>query len=505
MNVLLIYPQFPDTFWSFSHAIKFVGKKAVSPPLGLLTVAAMLPKDWNLKLVDMNVRPLSRKDLEWADMAFISAMSAQRDSVQKTIQRLKAENIPIVGGGPLFVYENVEFPEIDYFVLNEAEITLPPFLSDLNQNEVKPIYQTVEYADLKNTPIPRWDLINFRDYVTLNIQFSRGCPFNCDFCNVTALLGHLPRTKPVANVMAELDAMYQTGWRSNVFFVDDNFIGNKKILKTELLPALIDWQKDKKGISFSTEASINLADDDELMEMLVMAGFTSVFIGVETPEEESLANCNKKQNLERDLIGDIKNIQRHGLEVQGGFIVGFDNDLPSIFQRQIEFIQKSGIVTAMVGILQAPPGTGLYERMKYEGRLLDHISGDNVDGTTNILPKMGLEALDKGYKIILQNLYQPRAYYQRVRTFLQEYHPPTPKVYLDFSSAMMYVRALLQSILQLGVMGKERFEYWRLFFWSLFRHPRLFPYSITLAIYGYHFRKVCEKVWLNYSIDKNAG
>lgn len=495
MNVLLIYPQFPDTFWSFKHALKFIGKKAVSPPLGLLTVASMLPKEWNLRLVDLNVRSLSKDDLQWANMAFISAMTAQRKSVHKTLQQLKEQIIPIVAGGPLFVYEHDEFPEVDHFVLNEAEITLPPFLADLENGEAKPIYTTPAYADLSTTPPPRWDLIHFDDYVTLNIQFSRGCPFNCDFCNVTALLGHRPRTKPVQNVIAELDAIYQAGWRGSVFFVDDNFIGNKKILKSELLPALIEWQKDKKGITFSTEASINLADDGELMEMLVTAGFTSVFIGVETPEEESLASCNKKQNMERNLIEDIKRILHHGLQVQGGFIVGFDNDRPSIFQRQIEFIQKSGIVTAMVGLLQAPPGTSLYERMKKEGRLLAHLSGDNVDGTTNILPKMGLEPLVQGYKRILQNLYEPNSYYRRVRTFLSEYQPPRLKVHLDFSTTLMYLRAFFQSIIQLGVIGKERFEYWRLFLWTLFRRPRLFPYSITLAIYGYHFRKICEKVW----------
>lgn len=495
MNVLLIYPQFPDTFWSFKHAIKFIGKKAVSPPLGLLTVAAMLPKTWNLRLVDLNVRPLSKEDLEWADMAFISAMTAQRKSVQRTIQQLKELAIPIVAGGPLFVYEHDAFPEVDHFVLNEAEITLPPFLADLEKNQAAPIYATSDYADLSTTPPPRWDLINFNDYVTLNIQFSRGCPFNCDFCNVTALLGHRPRTKPVQNIIAELDAMYQAGWRGSVFFVDDNFIGNKKVLKSELLPALIEWQKDKKGITFSTEASINLADDGELMEMLTQAGFTSVFIGVETPEEESLASCNKKQNMDRNLIDDIKRILHHGIQVQGGFIVGFDNDRPSIFQRQIEFIQKSGIVTAMVGLLQAPPGTSLFERMKKEGRLLAPLSGDNVDGTTNILPKMGLDTLVQGYTKILQNLYQPDSYYQRVRTFLEEYQPPRLKVHLDFSSTMMYLRAFFQSVLQLGIVGKERIQYWRLFFWTLFHRPRLFPYSITLAIYGYHFRKICERVW----------
>lgn len=271
-------------------------------------------------------------------------------------------------------------------MLNEAELTLPVFLSDLDQGTPRSLYATPEFADLHTTPVPQWELADFNHYVTMNIQFSRGCPYNCDFCNVTALLGHRPRTKTAEQIISELDRLYLLGWRGSIFFVDDNFIGNKRILKSELLPALINWQKGKVGITFSTEASINLADDEELIRMLVEAGFTSVFIGIETPDEDSLAVCNKKQNLNRELVEDVKRIQRSGLEVQGGFILGFDADKPSIFQRQIDFIQRSGVVTAMVGLLQAPPGTRLYERMKQEGRLLARLSGDNVDGTTNILP-----------------------------------------------------------------------------------------------------------------------
>ena len=386
MNVLLIYPEFPDTFWSFKYALKFIRKKAISPPLGLLTVAAMLPAGWNKRLVDLNTRDLTAQDLQWADYAFISAMTAQRSSVQHTIQRCNAADLKVVAGGPLFVYEHDRFPGVDHFVLNEAELTLPVFLSDLDQGTPRSLYATPEFADLHTTPVPQWELADFNHYVTMNIQFSRGCPYNCDFCNVTALLGHRPRTKTAEQIISELDRLYLLGWRGSIFFVDDNFIGNKKILKSELLPALINWQKGKVGITFSTEASINLADDEELIRMLVEAGFTSVFIGIETPDEDSLAVCNKKQNLNRELVEDVKRIQRSGLEVQGGFILGFDADKPSIFQRQIDFIQRSGVVTAMVGLLQAPPGTRLYERMKQEGRLLARLSGDNVDGTTNILP-----------------------------------------------------------------------------------------------------------------------
>ncbi len=490
MNVLLIYPEFPDTFWSFKHALRFIRKKSVSPPLGLLTVAAMLPAEWNKRLIDLNIQTLTDKDLAWADCALISGMVVQRRSAREVAQRCKAAGVKVVAGGPLFTIEHGQFDDVvDHFVLNEAELTLPVFLDDLAHGRARHIYTSTDFADIQQTPIPMWDLVNFKRYATINIQFSRGCPFNCDFCNVTALLGHRPRTKTVAQIIAELDSLYRLGWRSSVFFVDDNLIGNKRLLKTELLPALIDWQKDKGHLTFTTEASINLADDEELMQQMVEAGFTTVFVGIETPDESSLAECNKKQNLKRDLVADIRRLQHAGLQVQGGFIVGFDSDTPSIFQRQIDFIQKSGIVTAMVGLLQAPPGTRLYERLKGEGRLLDRASGDNVDGTTNIIPNMNLDALRQGYQNILRYIYAPKNYYQRVKTFLSEYQPPKVNVPLDIQEVLAFFR----SIVRLGIIGKERLPYWNLIFWTLLRRPRLFPQAVTLAIYGYHFRRVCEQ------------
>jgi len=370
MKVLLVYPEFPDTFWSFKHALKFVHKKAAQPPLGLLTVGAMLPKDWEVRLVDMNVTRLTERDLRWADYVFISAMIVQKASVNEVISRCKGVGVKIAAGGPLFTSEYDQFEEVDHLILNEAEITLPPFLEDLERGCPRHIYRTSDFADIKETPAPAWDLLDIKRYAAMSIQFSRGCPFNCEFCNVTTLFGHRPRIKDATQIIAELDAIYNQGWRGRVFFVDDNFIGNKRYLKKELLPALIDWRKGKKGVPLNTEASVNLADDGELMEMMVQAGFDTVFIGIETPDEGSLAECNKKQNKNRDLVQSVKTIQRAGLEVQAGFIVGFDHDTPSIFQRQVEFIQRTGIVTAMVGILQAPFGTPLYERLKREGRVL---------------------------------------------------------------------------------------------------------------------------------------
>ena len=488
MKILLIYPEFPDTFWSFKHALPFIRKRASLPPLGLLTVAAMLPRDWDKRLVDMNVRKLTAADLAWADLAFVSAMAVQRDSAHSVIDRCKAAGLRVVAGGPLFISDHADFANVDHFVLNEAELTLPPFLADLARGVAAPLYTSEGFADVTQTPAPLWELADLDCYATMAIQFSRGCPYNCDFCNVTVLLGHRPRLKTADQIIRELDALYERGWREGVFFVDDNLIGNKRVLKESLLPALIQWRQGKSGMTFHTEVSINLADDEELMSLMSRAGFNMVFIGIETPSEESLAECGKKHNRQRDLIADVKRIQRHGMQVQGGFIIGFDSDTSSIFQRQIDFIQKSGIVTAMVGLLQAPLGTRLYQRMAQEGRLVRSFSGDNVDGMTNIVPRMSLEVLQRGYRSVVRSLYSPANYYARVRTFLREYKPPRINSPISFE----YILAFFRSVVRLGILGKERLEYWKLFFWALFRRPRLFPLAITFTIYGFHFRQVVD-------------
>jgi len=497
MKALLVYPSYPDTFWSFKHALKFISKKAVHPPLGLLTLASMLPDEWEKRLRDMNVEALEDKDLEWADYVFISAMAVQKESIEEIVYRCKKRGVKIVAGGPLFTAAHEDFKGIDHFVLNEAEITLPFFLADLEKGVAEHIYASDEFPDIRQTPIPRWDLAPMKKYVSMNIQYSRGCPFNCEFCDITVLYGRKVRTKGKDQILGELESLYSTGWRGSVFFVDDNFIGNRGKLKRDILPAIIEWMKKRKNpFTFSTEASINLSDDEELMQMLVQAGFDAVFVGIETPDEESLAECSKFQNRNRDLVGCVQKIQKFGLRVRGGFIVGFDNDSPSIFERQIDFIQKSGIITAMVGILNAPRGTSLYKRIVREGRLLEDISGDNTDFTTNIVPKMGFEKLNNGYRRVISGIYSPKPYYDRVKNFLKEYRPLKKRSFHFHPGHIRfhfgYSGAFFKSIWSLGIRDGERAHYWKLLFWSLFRRPRAFPMAITYAIYGFHFRKVFQ-------------
>jgi len=491
MKILFVYPQYPDTFWSFKHALKFVSKKAVFPPLGLLTVAAMLPGEWEKKLVDMNVTRLTDDDIKWADYVFISAMVVQQNSVEEVITRCKGLNAKIVAGGPLFTTGYEDFDRVDHFVLGEAEVTLPLFLGDLEKGCARHIYASDTRPDISKTPTPLWSLLNTKNYSSMNVQYSRGCPFNCEFCDIILLNGHKPRTKDKGQLLAELEELYRRGWRGGVFIVDDNFIGNKKKLKLEIIPAIIEWRKSKRRpFTLFTEASINLADDEELMKLMVDAGFSAVFIGIETPNEESLVECAKSQNQNRDLVASVKKIQNSGLEVQGGFIVGFDSDPLSIFKSQISFIQKSGIVTAMVGLLSAPPGTRLYHRLKKENRLIKAFTGNNTDCSLNFIPKMNHETLIDGYKHILNTIYSPKHYYERVKTFLREYKPRDQTVgRLQFQ----YIRAFFKSIWFLGIREKGRRYYWKLFLSTLLKQPRKFPISISLSVYGYHFRKVVKK------------
>jgi len=490
MKILLVNPEFPNTFWSFKHALRFVSKKAAFPPLGLLTVASMLPNAFKTKLVDMNVSKLRARDILWADMVFVGGMIVQKDSANKVLKLCKILGVRTVAGGPLFTAYYEEFPSVDHLVLNDAEITLPQFLADLENNCAKRIYASDQFADIVTTPLPRWELLDMKQYSSMAIQYSRGCPFDCEFCDIVVLNGHTPRTKSKMQVLYELDALRLAGWTSSVFIVDDNFIGNKNKLKSEILPAIWMWSRQNNfPFSFNIQTSINLADDDELIYLMVAANFTQVFIGIESPNEDSLTECGKSQNLRRDLTAAVKKLQNLGLEVQGGFIVGFDNDKQSIFQDMIDFIQNSGISTAMVGLLQAPMGTKLYKRLKSENRINCKPSGDNTDYSMNFSPRIDFNILLDGYKKVVRTIYSPKHYYKRVKTFLREYRPAPTNL---GRIRKEHVNALFMSFWQLGILEKGRRHYWKLLVWTLFKRPRLFPLSVTLAIYGYHFRRVAN-------------
>lgn len=489
MNILLVYPKCPDSFWSFTHALKFISKKAAVPPLGLITVSAMLPPTWEKKLVDLNISPLRASDIQWADYVFISAMYVQKESVTKVISESKKWNKKIVAGGPLFTQEHQNYPDVDFFILNEAEITMPLFLADLNTGQTQRVYATNEYADLTQTPVPDFHLLSVKDYATMNIQVTRGCPYNCNFCEITSLLGHKMRMKSTAQVISELDVLYDTiKWRGPVSIVDDNFIGNIKEIKNNLLPEMKKWmQSHKYPFNFSIQSSINLADDKELMSQLIDAGFNAAFIGIETPDEISLQACNKVQNKNRDLIQNVKNIQQAGIQVSGGFIVGFDSDTPSVFQRQIDFIQQSGIVSAMVGLLNAPKNTKLYLQMEAENRLTIEATGNNTDSSMNFIPKMDSNELQEGYKRIIKNIYSVKPYYKRVRQLLLNYNRLAKgQTKIKFSLLLAFIK----SVYVIGFLNKGRTEYWKFIIWTLFNKPKLMVDAITYTVYGYHFRTV---------------
>jgi len=494
VRCLLICPEFPDTFWSFRHAISFTRRKAALPPLGLLTMAAMLPTEWPKRLVDLNLRRLTDADIAWAETVFVGAMTVQRASAEKAIARCRAAGRPVVAGGPLFTVEPEHFPQVEHLVLGEAEVALAPFLADLAAGRARRVYRAEGFADLARSPGPLWELADLGGYMTASLQVTRGCPHDCDFCNVTSLLGRRPRHKTPAQVLAELDALWDRGWRKSVFVVDDNFIGDRRWLKRELLPALLEWRRrgpggaPRRGMPFHTQVTIDLADDAGLMASMVAAGFDAVFVGIESPDDAALSECGKRQDTGRGLAVDAQRHQRAGLEGQGGFIVGFDHDGPGVFQRQLELIQRGGIVTAMVGLLQAPPGTRLHGRLLAAGRITAQRWGDNTEGLTNIVPKMDVQALRQGYRALMERLYSPRVFYRRLRTFLREVKLPVVRVPLDADRLTAFARSLWR----LGVRGRERFHFWNLLRWTLLHRPRALPLAVTLAIYGHHFRRVCE-------------
>lgn len=490
MKILFVYPKYPDTFWSYKHALRFVSKKAAIPPLGLLTVAAMVPDAWEKRLVDLNTSKLSNEQIKWADMVFISAMIVQKPSVQEVISRCKALGKTIVAGGPAFTAQPEQYPDVTHLVLNEAEVTLPMFLRDFAQGKAKAVYTSQDKPALHQTPVPLWSLIRLKDYAVIPVQYSRGCPFNCEFCDIIIMYGRTPRTKTPSQLIAELQSLYDVGWRGDVFIVDDNFIGNKVTVK-KMLPVLIEWQKER-GIPFNllTEASVNLADDEELMTLMNQANFQNVFLGIETPDMNGLKECGKTQNASRNLSDSVKTIQQHGMQVMGGFIIGFDTDNETIFQNQIDFIQQTGIVTAMVGLLNALPHTPLWHRLNEQGRLLKESTGENTDGTLNFSPLMGEKKLVAGYRKVLGTIYSNKYYYRRINTFMRNYKPNNTKRMPKREEVFAFFR----SMWHIGILSRARFSYWNLVIRTFISKRKAFPVAIEMAIAGHHFRRITKQL-----------
>ncbi|MCP4760980.1 MAG: B12-binding domain-containing radical SAM protein [archaeon] len=495
MKILLIYPEYPNTYWSFKGVLKYVEKKASFPPLGLLTVASLLPKKWEKKRIDLNVNELSDKNILWADMIFISAMIVQKDDAVKIIRKCKQLDKMVVVGGPLFStgYEDLSDMGIDHFVLDEGEITLPLFLEDLMEGIPQKIYKSDLRPDITKTPLPMWDLIDFNDYSSLAIQYSRGCPFNCEFCDIIVMNGRKPRTKTPEQMLNEFQAIYETGYRGGIFIVDDNFIGNKKNVK-KMLRATKIWLKEREyPFSFLTEASLNIVQDEELLKLMMEANFFKVFLGIETPSLESLKECGKLQNTKLDMVEAVKKLHRCGIQVMAGFIVGFDNDREDIFDAQIEFIQKTGITIAMIGMLMALPKTALWKRLKKEDRLLKRASGENTDGELNFIPKMGTTKLLNGYKRILATIYSPQMYYKRVFQFIKDFDTKAQGI-VNKEILLTALKAFIRSIVEIGIKSKSRGLYWKLLIKTLLLKPILFPTAIESAIYGLHFETITKNV-----------
>ncbi len=493
-TALLVYPEHPPTYWGADHALEMSGVKAAHPPLGLLTVAAMFPASYELRVVDMNVSDLHDADLEWADLVFTSTMITQHVSLRAVVERCNRAGVPVVAGGPHPTTFHEEIGGVDHFVLDEVEETFAEFLRDLESGTAKRLYREARKPDVNRTPVPRFDLIDIENYAMMSVQFSRGCPFDCEFCDIIKLYGRVPRTKSPEQVVEELDSLYRLGWRGPVFLVDDNFIGNKRDA-LELLPAIAGWQK-ARGYPFTliTEASANLALMDAMMDAMIEAGFDSVFVGIETPNPRALLKTKKQQNTnetqENYLYHAVRKIRQRGMQVQGGFILGLDSDDEGVFDAQIDFIQETGIPVAPIYLLTAVKGTDMYERMKSEGRLLEAPLGTNAM-PLNFKTELEYGTLIDGYKRVIATLYDPTLenYFSRCLTLFRHLKPVRhlrkPRSRTEIDAAFMAVRSRL-SARQLPAYSKFVAKVSK-------DYPDMLSDAIYLAAMGYHFEKISRQ------------
>jgi radical SAM superfamily enzyme YgiQ (UPF0313 family) len=480
MNVLLVNPEFPDSFWSMKHSLRFSRARWAFPPLGLVTVAALLPQHWTFRLVDLNVETLRDDDLRWADVVMLTGMLVQRPSLHRTLARCREIGVRTVVGGPYATALPHDLADAGVVVVGELEEIASALAADLEAGRPHPVYREAGKPDLARSPLPRFDLLDPSAYYLMSLQFSRGCPFTCEFCDIIVLYGRRPRTKSAAQVIAELDAIAETGFVGPILFVDDNFIGNQKAVKA-ILPELGRWRR-RQGphFSFFTEASINLADDPELLELMTGAGFAGVFVGIETPSPEALRETRKLQNLRGDLVAQVHELQDHSLDVAGGFILGFDHDGPDIFDRMIRFVRESSIPTAMVGLLVALPNTPLYHRLERDRRLRPEIPGDQF-GLTNVVTVLPAETLVAGYARVLRALFDPEPYFERARDNLRRLRPSAPR-----PLAWRDLEAGARAIWAQGIVGRYRRDYWRFLGWTFRHHPRLLARALEMAAVGHH-------------------
>ncbi len=489
MRVLLLYPLFPKSFWSFEKALALVGKKALLPPLGLVTVAAILPQEWEFKLVDRNVREVTDQEWEWAELVVLSGMIVQKEDLLAQVQEAKRRGKPVAVGGPYptALPDEVQTVGTDYLVLDEGEITLPMFVEAIERGQTSGTFRATEKPAVTETPIPRYDLLEFDAYDNMSVQFSRGCPFQCEFCDIIVLYGRKPRTKTPEQLLSELERLYDLGWRSSVFMVDDNFIGNKRNVKL-LLKELKVWMAQKNyPFSFTTEASVDLAKDPELMELMVECNFTVVFLGIETPDEDSLTLTKKFQNTRDPLSESIDAITRAGLRVMAGFIIGFDGEKPGAGDRLVQFVEQTAIPVAMFSMLQALPNTALWHRLEKEGRLLNQ--GGNINQTTlmNFVPTRPLEDIAREYIDAFWQLYDPERYLDRAFRHFMKIGAPNPEHTGSLQVSWRVLRALLILFWRQGVVRQTRWKFWFNLFKIFQSKPSLVSPYLTVCAYIEHF------------------
>lgn len=492
MRTLLVYPRFPITYWGIQYGLPIAGKRANLPPLGLMTVAAILPQSWQFKLVDLNIEALTDAHLAWADVVLTGGMRVQIASTHEVLDRARAAGKRTVVGGPAVSTDTKLFKQADVRICGEVEGIAQQLAEVIASSQSGVTLGDDTYPAITDSPVPRFDLATFEAYGSMSIQYSRGCPFRCEFCDVIKLFGRKPRVKSADQILAEVERLHSLGHLGSIFVVDDNFIGNQRAV-IELLPAMTQWQRDHSyPYNFSTEASVNLASRPVLLQGMVEAGFNSVFLGIETPSLVALKDANKSQNLNLGPAEAVRLISRAGIEVMGGFIVGFDSDTPDIFAAQGALILGSPIPLAMVGLLMALPQTDLWARLEREGRLRTEGSGDDGDqfARPNFEPTMDEATLLEGYADLLGSLYTTDAYYDRVEAFL-DLCEPLPgggrKARLD------ELGVLLRILVLVGIKSPRRRRFWPLIWRTVRRHPQKFAWSLSRAIVGEHMIRYTEE------------